>query len=52
LIQSPTAIGIVRRAGLGRTEVSLTDQNGLDGWTDAWLPEKAAPIFGRGIQIK
>jgi hypothetical protein len=52
LIRSPTAIQIERRAGPGRTQVSLTDQKGLDGWTDAWLPERAPPIGGRSIQIK
>src|SRR5271165_5239524 len=38
-IHTPTAISIVKRAGVGQTEVTLTDQDGLDGWTDAWLPE-------------
>ena len=52
LIQSPTAIAIVRRAGPGQTEVTLTDQNGQDGWTDAWLPERAPPIGGKAVQIK
>jgi hypothetical protein len=52
VIQTPTAIDIVRRAGLGRTEVSLTDQKGADGWTDAWLPDRAPPVGGTGVQIK
>jgi hypothetical protein len=52
LIQAPTAISIVKRAGLGQTEVALTDQNGVDGWTDAYLPDRAQPIGGKGVQIK
>lgn len=52
LIQTPTAIAIVKRTGLGQTEVSVTDQNGLDGWTDAYLPDKVAPIGGKGVPIK
>jgi len=52
MIRSPTPIQIQRRAGPGRTQVSLTDQNGLDGWTDAWLPERAPPIAGKGVTIK
>jgi hypothetical protein len=52
LIRAPTAIQIARRAGPGRTEVTLTDQNSVDGWTDAWLPERAPPIGGKGVQIK
>jgi hypothetical protein len=51
-IQSPTAVSIVRRAGPGQTEVSLTNQNGLDSWTDAYLPDRALPPGGKGIQIK
>jgi hypothetical protein len=52
LIQTPTAIAIVRRSGFGRTEVSLNAQQGSDGWTDAWLPERAPVIGGKGVQIK
>lgn len=52
LIHAPTAISIVKRAGLGQTEVSLTDQNNLDGWTDAWLPDRAPTYSGKGVQIK
>jgi hypothetical protein len=52
LIQSPTAIQIEHRAGPGRTQVSLTDQKGVDGWTDAWLPDKPQPIGGKSVQIK
>jgi hypothetical protein len=52
LIREPTAIHIERRAGPGRTEVTLTDQNGLDGWTDAWLPDRAPPIGGKAVSIK
>jgi hypothetical protein len=51
-IHSPTAISIVRRAGPGQTEVSLTNQSGLDGWTDAYLPDRALPPGGQGVQIK
>lgn len=51
-IQSPTAVSIVRRAGPGQTEVSLTNQNGLDGWTDAYLPDRPLPPGGKGVQIK
>jgi hypothetical protein len=52
LIQTPTAIAIVKRAGPGQTEVTLTDQNSVDGWTDAYLPDRALPVGGKGIQIK
>jgi hypothetical protein len=52
LIQSPIAIVIVKRAGPGLTEVALNDAQGQDGWTDAWLPERAPPIGGKGVQIK
>lgn len=52
LIHAATAISIVKRAGPGQTEVSLTDLNGQDGWTDAFLPERAPPIGGKGVQIK
>jgi len=41
LIAQPTAIDIVSRQGLGRTEVKLKGPNGATGWTDAWLPDKA-----------
>jgi len=52
MIRTPTAITIERRVGPGRTQVSLTDQKGVDGWTDAWLPEKAPPIGGKGVSIR
>jgi hypothetical protein len=52
MIRAPTAITIERRAGLGRTQVALTDQKGVDGWTDAWLPDRAPPIGGKAVQIK
>jgi hypothetical protein len=52
LIRSPTPIQIERRAGPGRTMVSLTDQNGLNGWTDAWLPERTPPVGGKGVPIR
>lgn len=52
LIQSPTAISIVKRAGPGQTEVSLTNQNSQDGWTDAYLPNRALPPGVKGVEIK
>ena len=52
VIRAPTAIQIVRRAAPGRTLVTLTDQNGQEGWTDAWLPDKAPPIGGKGVVIR
>jgi hypothetical protein len=52
VIQSPTGIVIVKREGPGQTEVTLKDAQGPDGWTDAWLPERAPPIGGKGVQIK
>jgi len=52
LIREATAIHIERRVGPGRTEVTLTDQNGLDGWTDAWLPDRAPPLGGKAVSIK
>jgi hypothetical protein len=51
-IRTPTAIQIQRRAGPGRTQVSVTDVAGLEGWTDAWLPERAPPIGGKAVSIK
>ena len=41
IIQIATAVKIVQRAGLGHTEVRLTDRPTITGWTDVWLPEKA-----------
>jgi hypothetical protein len=52
LIHSPTAIQIEKRMGPGRTQVSVTGQDGLDGWTDAWLPDRAPIIGGKGVSIK
>ena len=52
VIRAPTAIQIVRRAAPGRTLVTVTEQNGQEGWTDAWLPEKAPPIGGKGVVIR
>jgi hypothetical protein len=51
-IHYPTAIDIEKRDGPGRTQVSLKDQAGVDGWTDAWLPDRALPVGGKGITIK
>jgi hypothetical protein len=52
IIRTPVAIQIERRAGPGRTQVSVTGQQGLDGWTDAWLPDKQPAIGGKTITIK
>jgi hypothetical protein len=52
VIRAPTAIQIVRRAAPGRTEVSLTDQDGQSGWTDAWLPDRAVPTSGPATVVK
>ncbi len=41
IVQVPTAVKIVQRAGPGRTEVRLSDQPTVTGWTDVWLPEKS-----------
>jgi hypothetical protein len=51
-IRNPTPILIQHRAGPGRTQVALPEQTGVDGWTDAWLPERAPPIGGKGVSIK
>ena len=52
VVRQAYAVTIVRRAGPGRTQVALTDQNGQEGWTDAWLPEKPPVIGGRGATIR
>ncbi len=41
IIAQPTGIQIVSREGLGRTQVKLGPPGNQNGWTDAWLPEKA-----------
>jgi hypothetical protein len=43
IIRAATAISIVQRKGPGRAEVRTSDPraDGVTGWTDAWLPEKA-----------
>jgi hypothetical protein len=41
-ISQPTAIQIVHRAGLGRTEVRINGHSDT-GWTDAWLPPTPPP---------
>jgi hypothetical protein len=41
-ITQPTAIHIVQRAGLGRTQVQITGHTDT-GWTDAWLPASPPP---------
>lgn len=52
IVRQPSAVTIVRRAGPGRTQVTLKDQAGQEGWTDAWLPEKTPVIGGRGVVIR
>ena len=51
IVRSPTPIHISHRAGPGRTQVTLTEQNGGEGWTDAWLPEKAPPSGGKAMPL-
>jgi len=51
VIREPTPIQITHRAGPGRTQVAVTGQT-LEGWTDAWLPEKAPPSGGRIVSIR
>jgi hypothetical protein len=41
-ITQPTAIHIVQRAALGRTQVQITGHTDT-GWTDAWLPPSPPP---------
>lgn len=41
-INRPTAIQIVQRDGLGRTQVKISG-SGMTGWTDAWLPPNPPP---------
>ena len=43
IIGQPTGIQILSRQGLGRTEVKLNTPDAANGWTDAWLPDKAPP---------
>jgi hypothetical protein len=52
VIRGPTAIQIVRRAAPGRTLVSIADQNDQEGWTDAWLPDRAPAPTGKGVVIR
>lgn len=52
VVRLPTAIQIVKRVGPGRTQVTLTEQNALEGWTDAWLPEKPPPASGSATSIR
>ncbi len=40
VIRAPTGIQIVQRKTPGHTQVRLTDQPSVTGWTDVWLPEK------------
>jgi hypothetical protein len=42
IITQPTGIQIVSREGPGRTQVKLSTAGNATGWTDAWLPDKAA----------
>jgi hypothetical protein len=41
IIKVPTAVSILGRQGLGRTEVQVTGAADATGWTDVWLPERA-----------
>jgi hypothetical protein len=43
IVRVATAISILQREGLGRVEVQISGagSNGVSGWTDAWLPDKA-----------
>jgi len=43
IIGQPTAIQIISRQGIGRTQVKLSPPGTETGWTDAWLPDKAPP---------
>ncbi len=52
VIRQATPIQIVKRAGPGRTQVALSEAADQSGWTDAWLPEKAPPLGGRGVTIR
>jgi hypothetical protein len=52
LIRAATAIQILKRVGPGRTQVTVTGEQGQEGWTDAWLPERAPPIGGKAVTIK
>ncbi len=52
IVRGPMAIAIVKRAGPGRTQVAVTERNGQEGWTDAWLPEKPPAAGGRPTSIR
>ena len=52
IVRGPTPIQIVTRVGPGRTRVTVTEQNDAEGWTDAWLPDKAPPNSARGVSIR
>ena len=41
IIARPTGIQILSRQGPGRTQVKLSAQGDVTGWTDVWLPDKA-----------
>jgi hypothetical protein len=43
VVREPTAVVVVSREGLARTEVRMSDATGAVGWTDTYLPDKAAP---------
>lgn len=51
-VRGATPITILRRLGPGRTQVSVTGEGGQEGWTDAWLPERAPPIGGKNATIR
>jgi hypothetical protein len=41
IIAQPTGVQILSRQGPGRTQVKLSTQGDVTGWTDVWLPDKA-----------
>ena len=44
IVRVATAVQIVQRERPGRTQIRLTDQPSVTGWTDVWLPEKAPGV--------
>ena len=52
IVRGPTPIQIITRAGPGRTRVTVTEQNGAEGWTDAWLPDKPPSNSASGVSIR
>lgn len=52
IIRGTTLIQIVKRFGPGKTQVTVTEQAGQEGWTDAWLPDKPPVSTGKATIIK